>query len=86
MIKDSNANEEANYDIHHFLPRSCPAASGSAEMIIVCGKVTKDNARVVFRDRRSDPEWKREFVPGAKDCKLFGNTTFVITPVPAYPR
>ena len=86
VIKDSNANEEANYDIHHFLPRSCPAASGCAEMIVVCGKVTKDNARVVFRDRRPDAEWKREFVPGDKDCKLFGNTTFVISPVPVYPR
>jgi len=82
LIVDSSATERNNYEIQAFQPRT-GLASGGQELIIVCGKVTKDNAMVCLRDPRN-PDWKFDFQPDGIKCRLFSNTTFVISDVPSY--
>lgn len=69
-IRDSKATEELNHEIAHLA-----ISEQDRELILVCPKVKKDDCKVCFRLGN----WKLDLFPGDDKCKLYGNTTFVIS-------
>ena len=56
-----------DFQIKHFLPKSCPV-SGGGKLILVCGNVPKSKAKVCLQvfDVYDKVKWSKEFLPGKK--------------------
>ena len=61
----SRSAEPRDFQIKHFLPKSCPV-SGGGKLILVCGNVPKSKAKVCLQvfDVNDEVKWSKEFVPG----------------------
>ena len=64
-MKTPSQSEPRDFQIKHFLPKSCPV-SGGGKLIVVCGNVPKSKAKVCLQvfDVYDNVKWSKEFVPG----------------------
>ena len=57
-------SELFDYSIHRMAPRCCPTAGSDHELIVVCGKIKRDDVKLVMRDANDRDKKPLEFCPG----------------------